>query len=347
MNQPTNYLGASIFWLYNVLALVFTGTTVWALFSLYMSNASRKKNTGLILLFSALATLSFATISNNMLEVLIQSFKQWSAGRDPAELQDLPLALWNWSITSSLFQDFGEAIVADSGRFLWAQSALLATLSVFFFMGTEGRHRGVPYLWSFFCLSQILPTSFAQNLFYIALLLAPEKPGQLHFNKSASVGSAGFYCICLACAQLMAGTEKLIPLILAARIALMVPFFLKGGHHASNDPDDKVPIVRATGDELQRIVLKTSMIMTGMKAYQAVQEDVSIPMIISSLTSHPAVASLGYDFILSGLSFAAWTLIRPRTAARTPATTATATKATPAATSRRSQGKSQGKKARS
>lgn len=127
----------------------------------------------------------------------------------------------------------------------------------------------------------------------------------------------------------------------------MVPFFLKGGHHASNDPDDKVPIVRATGDELQRIVLKTSMIMTGMKAYQAVQEDVSIPMIISSLTSHPAVASLGYDFILSGLSFAAWTLIRPRTAARTPATTATATKATPAATSRRSQGKSQGKKARS
>ncbi|KAM0722049.1 hypothetical protein Q7P37_002975 [Cladosporium fusiforme] len=340
MDEPTNYLGASVFWLYIVLALVFTGTTLRSLFSLHTRNVSKKSNAGRIILFSALALLSFATLSNNMLEVLISSFKKWSAGRDPAQLEDLPLAIWNWSITSSLFRDFGEAIVADSARFLWAQSALLATLSVFFFMGTEGRHRGIPYLWSFFCLSQILPISFAQNLFYVALLLAPGRAGQLHFNKSSSVASAGAYCLCLACAQMMAGTEKLIPLILAARSVLMVPLFLKAGHHESKDPDEKVYIVRATGDELQRIVLKTSMIMTGMKGYQAVQEGWSVPMIFSSLTSHPAVASLGYDFILSAVSFAAWTLLRPRPAAvRATAAVPPTVSAKSASTSKRSQGK--------
>lgn len=340
MDQPINYLGAAIFWLYNVLALVFTGTTLRALYSLYKSNRSKKTNAGNIVLFFGLAMLSFATLSNNMLEVLIQSFKEWSTGRDPAQLQDLPLAIWNWSIMSTLFQDFGEAIVADSGRFLWAQSALLATLSMFFFMGSEGRDRGIPYLWSFFCLSQILPISFAQNLFYVALLLKPESAGQIHFNKSASVGSAGLYCLCLACAQLMAGTEKLIPLILAARAVLMVPLFLRAGRHTSTDPNEKVPIVRATGDELQRVILKTSLIMTGMKAYQAVQEDLSIPMIVNSLSSHPAVASLGHDFILSAISFGAWTLFRPKTAARKPASaTDTTPKAKMAGTSKRSQGK--------
>lgn len=247
-----------------------------------------------------------------MLDVLIQSFNTWSTSRSPQQLANLPLAIWQWSTTSTLFSDFGEAIVEDSARFFWVQSALLATLSVFVYMGTEGRHRNVPQLWSFFCLSQILPISFAQNLFYVALLLSPETDGQLHFNKSRAVMSAAVYCLCLACAQMYAGTDKLILVILVARAALMAPLFLKAGRFAAATTSEKVPVDRATGDELQRIVLKSAIIMTGMKGYQAMQEGFSPLVIGNALFSHPAVTSLGCDFVLSALSFAAWTYLGPR-----------------------------------
>lgn len=318
MDETTNYLGATIFWLYIAFALVFTGITLQTLFRLQQMPKSKRSNVGAIWLFSGLALVSFATLSTNMLNVLIQSFDTWSTTREPQDLATLPLAIWHWSITSSLFQDFGEAIVADSARFFWVQSALLATLSVFHYMGTEGRLRGIPQLWSFFCLSQILPISFAQNLFYVALLLAPEASGQLHFNKSRAVLGAAFYCLCLACAQLYAGTEKLVWIILAARAVLMVPLLLKADRFATAMTAEKVPIDRATGEELQRIILKTSLIMTGMKAYQAIQEDFTPQAVLKALSSHPAVTALGYDFILSAVSFAAWTYLGPKPMRVTP-----------------------------
>jgi hypothetical protein len=325
MNETTNYLGATIFWIYNVFALVFTGITLRTLYRLQQNYKPKTHNTGLIWLFSGLALVSFATLSTNMLNVLIQSFNSWSVGRDHIQLANLPSAIWQWSITSSLFRDFGEAIVGDSARFFWVQSALLATLSVFNYMGTEGRQRGIPQLWSFFCLSQILPISFAQNLFYIALLLSPQNEGQLHFNKSRAVLASAVYCLCLACAQMYAGTDKLVLIILTARVVLMAPLFLKAGRFATNITTEKVPIDRATGDELQRIVLKSSIIMTGMKCYQAMQEGFSPQSVASALFSHPAVASLGCDFILSAVSFAAWTYLVPRVASASAAVPATAT----------------------
>jgi hypothetical protein len=336
MNETTNYLGAAIFWLYNVFALVFAGITLRTLYRLQQTHKTKKQNTGAIWLFSGLALVSFATLSTNMLNVLMQSFNEWSAGRDHVQLSNLPLEIWQWSITSSLFRDFGEAIVGDSARFFWVQSALLATLSVFNYMGTEGRQHGIPQLWSFFCLSQILPISFAQNLFYIALLLSPQTEGQLHFNKSRAVMASGVYCLCLACAQMYAGTDKLVLIILAARAVLMAPLFLKADHFATIVTSEKVPIDRATGDELQRIVLKTSIIMTGMKVYQAMEEGFSPLSIPSAIFSHPAVASLGCDFILSALSFAAWNYLVHRDAS--PST------AVPAATTASVKMKKAGKK---
>lgn len=338
MVETKNYLGATIFWLYNVFALVFTGITLRTLYRLQQTYETKRRNVGATWLFCGLALVSFATLSTNMLNVLIQSFDNWSTGRDPQQLASLPLAVWEWSNTSTLFSDFGDAIVEDSARFFWVQSALLATLSIFNFMGTEGRHRGVPQLWSFFCLSQILPISFAQNLFYVALLLSPEVDGQLHFNKSWAVMGAAAYCLCLACAQMYAGTEMLVLIILAARALLMAPLFLKAGRFAQATPSEKVPVDRAIGDEIQRIVLKSSIIMTGMKGYQAMQEGFSPQAIGSALFSHPAVTSLGCDFVLSALSFTAWTYLGPRDTRATAAVPATAS-------TTRTKNKKAGKKA--
>jgi len=91
------------------------------------------------MVFSALAVLSFAVLSANMLHVLIASFNAWLA-HHPSSLEGGYLtAVWRWSITSTLFQDFAEAIVKDNARSLWTQAELWNTLAVCLFMGRSGQ----------------------------------------------------------------------------------------------------------------------------------------------------------------------------------------------------------------
>jgi hypothetical protein len=339
MAEPTNYLGAAIFWLYIVFALVFTGKTLQTLYTLYTTTYKTKesKHTKQIWLFSVLALLSFATLSTTMLNVLIQSFNQKTPLlQQSPSWEDLPQAIWHWSTTSSLFTDFAEGLVQDSARFFWAQTALLATLSTVIYMGTEGRQRQIPDLWTFFALSQILPISFAQNLFYVALLLtSPEteeenqppsssssnssdaKPNTaqriLHFSKTHSILSAAAYCLTLALAQLYASTPALVPIVLLARLCLLFPLLIPAEFYPNlASVPAKIPQDRATGDEVQRVVLKTALIMTCMKAYQAVQEGFSVEEITVALWAHPAVLALGGDLFLCAVGFTAWNYCGPR-----------------------------------
>jgi hypothetical protein len=72
-----------------------------------------------------------------MLGVLIESFFDWHQQcsiSGTIGLRDI----WKWSIESTLFQDFGEAIAATMARKYWTQAALIATMSVCLFMGAEG-----------------------------------------------------------------------------------------------------------------------------------------------------------------------------------------------------------------
>jgi hypothetical protein len=133
-----NYFGATVFWLYIAAALYFSTIIIITIIRVGPSkggNGSRRKQDTLI--FSILAAISFATLSTNMLNVLIQSYQSWSADHKVSATWN-PIQVWTWSITSTLFQDFGEAIVASPARYLWVQTALLATLSVCLFMGIEG-----------------------------------------------------------------------------------------------------------------------------------------------------------------------------------------------------------------
>ena len=315
-----NLVGAAIFWLYILFAFICTAIILQTLFALYQrhnatnNDARRNKH---VRTFGFLALISFGTLSFNMLEVLIQSFKLWSRGSYPTLLTEYPATIWHWSITSSLFQDFGEAIVADSARFFWTQSALLATLAVCFFMAIQGRQHKVPRLWAFFCISQILPISFAQNLFYVARLLSTsEATRPARVSKLKSVATVAFYCSCLANAQLTAGTVWLMPLILVARAFLLVPLALVKKQGEDENKDGGKSADYLTIDSFIPIMTLTSAVMTGIKVLQIKEEGWSMVAVWSTLFSHPAVSSLGCDFIMSIFSFVVWSLLSNQDVAR-------------------------------
>jgi hypothetical protein len=138
-----NYFGAAVFWLYIVAALVLTYITSSTILCRRKSSQPRKpERDDASRYFIALAFLSFTTLSSNMLGVLIQSFLQWSRQgwvvRDVANAS-LMQRIWLWSTTSTLFLDFGEAIVANQARYFWTSGALLVTMAVCAYMGVEGK----------------------------------------------------------------------------------------------------------------------------------------------------------------------------------------------------------------
>ena len=159
---PTNFVGAGIFWLYIVAALYFTGKILQNLAtqmstpdtnrrkemdderSMAIDVSSAKIINSLIgngsIVFVVLALFSFSTLSFNMLQVLIQSFYAWSRVHPNASNAKIIGRIWTWSITSSLFQDFGQALYQSRSRALWSLAALLNTLGVCVYMGVKGEY---------------------------------------------------------------------------------------------------------------------------------------------------------------------------------------------------------------
>jgi hypothetical protein len=139
MDDTINYFGVTIFWLYIMAALYFSTTLVFTIVTIEPPKGKTREGRNRdVLVFGTLAFISFATLSVDMLNVLIQSYRSWSDRYGVRPRMDLA-QIWGWSITSTLFRDFGEAIVADHARYLWAQTALLSTFSVCLFMGIEGK----------------------------------------------------------------------------------------------------------------------------------------------------------------------------------------------------------------
>lgn len=142
MLEHYNYIGAATFWSYILAALYLTGTITHSLHQQYnhVSTSLSPSRQRFFHIFTALAALSFATLSFNMLHVLIASFQLWRTTH-PSTISpsNAIQTIWHWSIRSTLFQDFARAIVANDNRALWTRTELLWTFGVVLWMGQRGR----------------------------------------------------------------------------------------------------------------------------------------------------------------------------------------------------------------
>ncbi|KAK5681577.1 hypothetical protein LTS10_006110 [Elasticomyces elasticus] len=297
----TNHFGAAIFWSYNVAALGLTTVVLHTLATLQPSRDGSREPRQRTQIFVALAAVSFSTLSFNMLNVLIQSYTQWPE-RFPSAYDRSQHSMidniWTWSATSTLFRDFGEAIVADEARYLWVLSALMGTFSVCLYMATEGRRRSIPRLWAFFALSQILPISFAQNLFYIAILRQPAKAQPVIVRSLPNAGVLLVYSLLLSVAPRAGQTSTLMPLIILARLLLVMPLFLVQSSGTGSKHLEYL-------SRLQRPVAVAAGLLIVRQAFLALQES-SLTEIGTVLVGHPAVSALGVDMIITVLSLGAW-----------------------------------------
>jgi len=103
------------------------------------------------------------------------------------------LYLAKWLSDTPVYLDAQE-IIAEMPRRLWWGSQLdLSTVSWTMLLSIEGRRRQIPFLLAYALLAQLVSLSFAQNLFYLALLMTPSPvaiptSGYVQCRRLASVG---------------------------------------------------------------------------------------------------------------------------------------------------------------
>lgn len=343
IDAPTNYLGALLFWLYIILALTFTFVAISTLLSL--NKTSTSKNYSLVYLFSFYAVSSFCTLSVTMLSVLIKSYTDWTVTHHlplPSSLlghngllsfhgQRQQVWIWQWSITSSLFRDFAEAILEGQGRVLWMNAGLVSTLYTTVWMGVQGAYqplyvgtvsstdketghiRIIPNLWAFFALLEILPTSFTLNLFLVALSLNPPLRNKTHTytrpaQRPSLVKSA--YLLLLLILPTTARSTLLVPSIFLIRGLLLWPLFVDLISPSitkpvkENESNDQFLLSLGTEGPGTWYETGLTVLLMGLGVGALIRSGPG--GIWMALNSHPAIGALGWDVLIWGVSWGTW-----------------------------------------
>lgn len=152
VTPPNNYIGAAIFLSYIVAALYATITITYSLYSQYHAIFSiatknekeshiRSARARHIKIYAFLASVSFATLSYNMLIFLIAHYLDWSVDNNEGLSSTSVEKLKRWMLDSTLFQDFAQDLVKDAPNAAWTQGAITATWFWNIWMGQKGKNR--------------------------------------------------------------------------------------------------------------------------------------------------------------------------------------------------------------
>lgn len=90
-----------------------------------------------------------------------------------ADANDFIVQKIRWLSDTPIYQDALEIVAEKARRFWWGQQIDLALIPWSVLLTLEGTRRRIPHLFAFQCLAHLVSLSYAQNLFFVALLLTP------------------------------------------------------------------------------------------------------------------------------------------------------------------------------
>jgi hypothetical protein len=173
-------------------------------------------------------------------------------------------------------------------------------------LNTAGLRYRIPNLWSFFALAQILPISFTQNLLYLALLRArvnkSPRPEEATFPRNQLLALTTAYMLVLRLAP--RSGQNILFVVAVARALLLVPYIL--AHAPKNANISSSQSARWSTREAGLLLGLLTAIATARQVYEVQQAGLSVNDVLSALTSHPAVTTLGVDMVISCFSWFCW-----------------------------------------
>lgn len=159
----------------------------------------------------------------------------------------------------------------------------------------------IPHLWAYFLLGQILPGSFAQNLFFTAILLSP-KPSVSAVSQTLAKRDQALLVILFYTTLMEAPkavqTPLQMPTLLATRALLVSPYFIL---RSVKSVERQAHSQRWYGTFKYSacLVISGLILFLPIQTWR-VQSHVSI---IQAICDSRAVSALAYDYVLGVGSF--------------------------------------------
>ncbi|KAL2074351.1 hypothetical protein VTL71DRAFT_8129 [Oculimacula yallundae] len=187
--MPTAVVGAHLFAVV-YLSLVVGRTIYRSYLALLPSSATRHREPlrkGHVKAFSVLAFISLITAGFFGVKFGLLSYRVWAAERGIGLPESIfgdkgafragehpgRFHLVRWLNDTPLYRDSLEIVAEKARHFWWSQQVHLGLISWSTYLALEGHRRKISNLWAFLALAQLVNLSFAQNLFFVAVLLTP------------------------------------------------------------------------------------------------------------------------------------------------------------------------------
>ncbi|KAK8126048.1 uncharacterized protein PG998_001807 [Apiospora kogelbergensis] len=185
LGVAVSHLGLVVYLTYAVGASLYTSYKSLSPSQDTRRRLSRRAKLAPVFLGLAATALSWAAYSTVRYATL--SYRAWADHRGYALPQRLfgnqgltpgfnnssELYLAHWLNDTPVYFDAYEIVAEKARRFWWGQQVDLATVALGMLLAIEGRRKRIPMLPAFMALAHLVNLSFAQNLFYLALLLTP------------------------------------------------------------------------------------------------------------------------------------------------------------------------------
>ncbi|KAH7360658.1 hypothetical protein BKA65DRAFT_190203 [Rhexocercosporidium sp. MPI-PUGE-AT-0058] len=186
---PTAVVGAHVFSIV-YLSLVVGRTIYRSYLALPPSSATRHREPlrrGYVQTFSILSLISVITAGFFGVKFGLLSYRVWATERGV----ELPTSLFGdkgalragehpgrfhlvkWLNDTPFYRDSLEVVAEKARYFWWGQQVSLGLISWTIYLVLEGQRRKISNLWAFLALAQLVNLSYAQNLFFVAVLLTP------------------------------------------------------------------------------------------------------------------------------------------------------------------------------
>ncbi|KAL9020680.1 MAG: hypothetical protein Q9185_002128 [Variospora sp. 1 TL-2023] len=165
-----------------------------------------------------------------------------------------------------------------------------------------------------FPVGQILPISFAQSLFFVAMIIMPvPSPSRMVQIPSSWVQCLPLvaYYISVFSTPFSVGKMVFLPLLITIRVLLLCPFvFRLPALRGSGSTAIPAQNIHSGYSASYKLALFCSIIVFVHRTYLA-WDGVGLSQTLAGINSDPAVSALGYDFILHVVISSTWAMLNP------------------------------------
>ncbi|EJD55018.1 hypothetical protein AURDEDRAFT_140727 [Auricularia subglabra TFB-10046 SS5] len=260
--------------------------------------------------YGSLAVVSLAHTWYYMIRFLLWSKHDFESQitRSRAREASSLARLADWLVQTRLFEQAWFAVCEGPWNWLWSEQLCLFTAGAWtVFLYVESRRSRVALPWAYMLLGQLVAISVASNLFYLALALSPRIAGR----DRAHMRLPAFLWMCVAAALVSVYTS---PALLHSRFLSNLLVM----HGAITLPLLPLPKTLRSAGMVSASAVYWSIACAALAIRMGTLRNVfSTGMPLSripkdawtTLHSHPAQSSIGWDIVWTTLSFAAYELL--------------------------------------